>query len=140
MIVFAQFLSNFVKIILMKKLLLSGVLIMFAAFTALSCEIEFEIQGAKKETYKAGDEIIVKVRVTLTHRACVVAMNQTKFDTKGLEILGGTDWKEVTPGVWERKLKMKAAKTSDGKLTLQVTRTCDKEGGSGTLTLVGETE
>lgn len=124
----------------MKKLLISGVLILFAAFTAFSCEIEFEIQGAKKEIYKAGDEIIVKVRVSLTHRTCAVAMNQTKFDTKGLEILGGTDWKEVTPGVWERKLKLKASKTADGKIVLTATRTCDKEGGSGTLVLVGETE
>jgi hypothetical protein len=124
----------------MKKVILSCFIMLFAAFTAFSCEIEFEIQGTKKATYKAGDEIIVKVRVTLTHRTCVVALNNTKFDTKGLEILGGTDWKEVTPGVWERKLKMKAAKTQNGKLILQVTRTCDKEGGSGTLTLVGENE
>jgi hypothetical protein len=33
---------------------------------------------------------------------------------------------------------MKAQKTKSGKMILTVTRTCDKEGGSGTLTLEGE--
>jgi len=123
----------------MKRIFLSFSILIIAVFTALSCEIEFEIQGTKKETYKSGDEIIVKVKVVLTHRVCNVAMNNTKYDTKGLEILGGTDWKEVSPGVWERKLKMKASSTKNGKLILTVTRSCDKEGGTGTLTLAGET-
>lgn len=122
----------------MKIRILGIVILMFVLSPVFACEIEFEVQGTKKETYKAGDEIIVKVRVTLTHRVCNVAMNNTKFDTKGLEMLGGTDWKEVSPGVWERKLKMKAQKTKNGKLILTVTRTCDKEGGSGTLTMEGE--
>lgn len=122
----------------MKKAVFVLLFVMTYVFSAMACEIEFEVQGTQKSKYNAGEEVIVKVKVTLTHRVCNVAMANTKFDTKGFEMLGGTDWKEVSPGVWERKLKMKAQKTKSGKMILTVTRTCDKEGGSGTLTLDGE--
>ncbi|PKP18428.1 MAG: hypothetical protein CVU05_13510 [Bacteroidetes bacterium HGW-Bacteroidetes-21] len=122
----------------MKKLLIISLLLLSSTFSILACNIEFEVQGTSKETYKSGDEIVVKVKITLTHRVCNVAMKDTKFDTKGLDILGATDWKEVTPGVWERKVKLKAKTTSNGKLIFSVTRTCEKEGGSGSLTLNGQ--
>jgi len=105
---------------------------------ALACEIEFTVEGEQKEVYKTGDIVIVKVKVVLTHRVCPVAMSKTKFEPNGFKIEGATDWKEVSPNVWERKLKMKVTGNKKGKLMISATRTCDKEGGFGSLTLQGE--
>lgn len=121
----------------MKKTFLLVALI-FISGIILACNIEFEVQGTAKAKYKVGDEVVVKVKIHLTHRVCPVAMKDTKLDAKGMEILGATDWKEVEPGSWERKVKMKVTGSKNGKLQLTATRTCDKEGGLGTLTLLSE--
>lgn len=102
----------------------------------MACEIEFTVDGTKKAKYSVGDEIVVKVKITLIHRACPIAMKDTKFDTKGLEMIGATDWKEVSTNVWERKIKMKVVSNKSGKLTLTATRTCDKEGGFGSISFL----
>jgi hypothetical protein len=117
-----------------KILLLTLVLFSITGMSSLfACEIEFAIQGKKKDKYKVGDEIVVKVKLTFTHRACPIAVKDTKFDTKGLKVAGATDWEETSPNVWERKLKLKVLSNKAGKLTLTATRTCDKEGGFGTI-------
>ena len=121
----------------MKKNLLVLALVLISS-VIMACNIDFEIQGTAKTKYKIGDEVVVKVKIHLTHRVCPIAMKDTKLDAKGLEILGATDWKEVEPGSWERKVKMKVTGSKNGKLQLTATRTCDKEGGLGTLTLLSE--
>lgn len=109
-------------------------LLLFTAGKTLACDIEMTIEGSKT-TFKKGDEVIVKVKVTLTHRVCTLGIKQTKFEGKGCQILQGTDWVETSPGVWERKLKVKITDPKKGKATLSVTRTCDKEGGYGSITI-----
>ncbi|MFH2094514.1 MAG: hypothetical protein ABIJ16_02345 [Bacteroidota bacterium] len=117
-------------------------LVFFLALTGttklFSCEIVITVDGEQKEIYKPGDEIVINVKITFTHRVCNAGIKQTTFDSKGLDILTATDWKETSPGVWERKLKVKVTGTKKGKLFLTATRTCDKEGGFGSLTLDGK--
>ncbi len=114
---------------------LLGIFLMsFQPQKANACDITFEVEN-QKETYEVGDIIIVKVIVTLTHRACPVALEKTKFTMKGLKVLAATKWKQTSTMVWERKLKMKVTGTSDGKLVLNAIRECDKDGGFGSLTL-----
>ncbi|OQX97206.1 MAG: hypothetical protein B6I24_09520 [Bacteroidetes bacterium 4572_128] len=98
-----------------------------------SCEIEFEILGKKKETYKSGDIIVVKVKVIYTHRVCTETIKSTKFNTNGGKILKATKWKETSTNVWERKLKLEVIGNKDGKLNLVAVRTCDKTGGFGSI-------
>jgi len=57
-----------------------------------ACEIEFEITKGKKESYKVGDTLIVVVKVALTHRACPIALEKTKFKLKGLKVIKSTKW------------------------------------------------
>lgn len=114
-------------------------LITLVSNNAFSCEIDLKVdEKSKKETYKVGDVIVIKVKVTLTHRVCTLTIDKTKFDTKGLKIEGATDWKETSNGVYERKLKVKVTGTKNGKLSLSAVRTCDKTGGYGTLSLESE--
>ena len=110
----------------------------FTAFTipnVKACEIEFEILKGKKEVYEVGDIIVVKVLVTLTHRSCPEALKKTKFKMNGLKVVGATEWKQIGAMDHERKLKIKVLGTEDGKLIFNAVRTCDKDGGFGSLKL-----
>ncbi|MBN2681658.1 MAG: hypothetical protein JXR58_04065, partial [Bacteroidales bacterium] len=62
----------------------------------------------------------------------------TKFKTKGLKVAGAKDWVKVSEGVYTRLIKLEVTGTEDGKLVLNATRSCDKEGGFGALSLIGE--
>ena len=110
----------------------------FSAFQPLqttACEIDFEVVENQKEVYDVGDIIVIKVSVTLTHRSCPIGMDQTKFTMTGLEVLGATDWTQLSTMVWERKVKVKVQKTKKGNLVFNAVRTCDKDGGFGSIKL-----
>ncbi len=117
-------------------ILMLGILFLsFSTQEAKACEIEFEIVKGKKEKYEAGDIIVVKVIVTLTHRSCPEALKKTKFKMNGLKVIGSTPWKEITAMDHERKLKIQVISNKDGKLIFNAIRTCDKDGGFGSLKL-----
>lgn len=117
----------------MKKLVLSFALVLLSTINILACEITLTIDGKEKAKYKTGDEVIVKVRVVLVHKNCNIDIKQTKFNQEGVKILSGTDWKEVEPGVWERKLKVKIIANEGEKAKLSVERICPKSGGKESI-------
>jgi hypothetical protein len=100
-----------------------------------ACEIDFKITKGKKESYQAGDTIVVVVKVILTHRSCPIAMEKTKFNTKGLKVLKSTPWKQLSTMNWERKLMIVVTESASKDLNLTSIRECDKDGGFGTLKL-----
>lgn len=124
-----------------KKLFLTGMLIFILGITVFipehvsACEIDFNIIKNKQKTYKVDDVLIIKINVTLTHRGCTTGIKKTKIKTKGLTIIGATKWEQKSTMVWERKLKVKVTGTETGELLINATRTCDKEGGFGSMTL-----
>lgn len=107
----------------------------FATQQAKACDIEFEITQGEKDTYEEGDILVIKVKVTLTHRTCPEAIKKTKFEMNGLEVIGATEWKQTSAMEYERKLKVKVLSNKDGKVVITAIRTCDKDGGFGTLEL-----
>jgi len=117
----------------MKKLA-ALIFLLTASLAVLACDFQFSVADGKKSC-KAGDEIVLNVKLTLTHRTCVVAAKDTKFKLDGISIVSATDWKEVGPGVYTRQLKMKVNADKKPKIMLSATRTCDKEGGCGIFTL-----
>ena len=103
-----------------------------------ACEIEIKIDPAsKKEVYKSGDEVVLIVTVTHSHRVCKLEIDETKFVTEGLKILAATDWKEISNGVFQRKMKLQVLGSSNGKLVFKATRKCSKEDSVGTILLKG---
>jgi hypothetical protein len=122
----------------MKKLLIlvvfAGMLISFPQQLS-ACEIDFEIIKGEKESYTAGDQFMVLVKVVLTHRACPEALNKTKFKMQGLKVMKSTPWKEITTMEHHRKLIVKVVDNSVEHFVLNAIRTCDKDGGFGSLTL-----
>ncbi len=103
------------------------------AINAKACEFNFKITSEEKQTYKVGDEIVVEVLLTLTHRNCPEALELTKFDFTGVKALGATKWKELPDGKYERKFKLQVTEDPKGKHLLNATRTCDKDGGFGSI-------
>ena len=117
-----------------RKIALSALIFSIATLSALACNFVFTTEGNKKSC-KPGEEFVINVKLTLTHRTCIVAPAQTKFKTEGFDVLAATTWKEATPGVWTRQVKVKVKADATKKITLTATRTCEKEGGLGTYSL-----
>ncbi|TLX75371.1 hypothetical protein E9993_10775 [Labilibacter sediminis] len=101
-------------------------------FETRACDISFDVVDNVKEVYEEGDILVVKVKILFTHRVCPEGIKATKFTYDGMKILGATQWKETRVGTYERKLKIEITKPDKG-LKLNAVRTCDKDGGSGSI-------
>ncbi len=121
------------KMLRSKVFIVSLLLFAFAVVEANACDMKFEILKGKKEAYKKGDIVIVKITVLLTHRNCPIALKETKYEMKGLKVAGATKWKMKDANTWERKLKLKIIGNTKDKVYISSTRTCDKEGGYGII-------
>lgn len=108
--------------------------LIIGSLVGTACEISFEILDNKKEQYQQGDVLVVKVKVVFTHRQCPEGINSTKFSYEGMKVLGATQWSEPVKGTFERKFKIQIEDSSKEKLVFGAIRTCDKEGGSGSIT------
>jgi len=124
-------LKSKVLFVMLSVFLLSG----FVTQQAKACNIEFEIVEGKKDIYSQGDILVLKVVVTLTHKSCPEAIKKTEFKMNGLEVIGTTEWKQTSAMEYERKLKVKVLSNKDGKVVITAIRTCDKDGGFGSLEL-----
>jgi hypothetical protein len=100
-----------------------------------ACEITVSVEGAKKERYQPGDIVVVKITVQLEHRNCDVDLNETSIRVSGSQILGTTKWVNTEGRTWERKIKVKIMDDKTGKAEITAERTCEKDGGRGTLIL-----
>jgi len=109
-------------------------MMLISTVSVFACHFDFTTEGAKKAC-KADDEFVINVKLTLTHRNCAVAAAQTKFKTDGINVVSATPWKEVTPGIWTRQVKVKVQQGNKNKVTLTATRTCDRDGGYGVFSL-----
>jgi hypothetical protein len=120
----------------MKNVIVLILLLCGFVIQAMACEITLEMDGAaKKEVYNVGDEIVVHVHVKNVHRICKLDIEETTYEPVGLKILAATDWKEISKGVFERKMKMKVIGSLKGDISLLVRRKCIKENNFGILTL-----
>lgn len=119
---------------MIRRIALIVLVFSLTTLSALACHFEFTTDGNKKAC-KTSEEFIINVKLTLTHRTCTVTPAQTKFKTEGFDVVSATTWKEATPGVWTRQVKVKVKADAKKKITLTATRTCDKEGGLGTYSL-----
>jgi hypothetical protein len=119
----------------MKKIIL---LLFFAAISfssAMACHFEFSTESAEKKTCKTGDILVLNIKLVLTHRNCSVAASQTKFKTDGIQVVDATEWKQESPLVFTRKVKVKVLASDKNRISLLATRSCDKDGGNGIFML-----
>ena len=103
--------------------------------TVSACEIEVTVQEASDNSYTAGDTVILKVAVFLTHRNCPEGIDATQFTAQGMEVLGATQWTEVSHNRFERLVKVRITADEGDEAIFETQRTCSKEGGYDSLTL-----
>jgi len=116
----------------MKKVIATLIIAIITVIPLMACDITLTIDKEKKQ-YKIGDVAIVKVTVVLIHRNCKVNINNTQYKYVGVNIISGTDWKETSPGIWQRKLKVKITDDKTNPASLTVYRVCDLSGGTATI-------
>lgn len=107
------------------------IIAVIGAPTASACTIK--VSTSDDKDIKVGEDFVVVINVSLTHRNCTIKPEETKIDVDGLKVIAATKWKEVEPGKLERKLKVSAERI--GEVSITASRTCKKEGGKGTLTM-----
>lgn len=119
----------------MKKtiLLLAFTLALFS--NAMACHFEFSTDNGDKKSCKAGEVFVLNVKLVLTHRSCTVLPSQTKFKIDGIQVIEPGEWKQESPTVYVRKIKVKVLSVDKKIVSLLATRSCDKDGGSGLFTL-----
>ena len=103
-----------------------------------ACEIVVSVEGVQKEKYKTGDVVVLKITVVLKHRNCDVSLDQTDIRVSGSQITGATKWVNTEVRTWEKKIKIKILSDKEGKAVITAVRTCEKDGGKGSLTLLTE--
>ena len=116
----------------MKKIILIFGFIISTIIVANACELKVEIQGKQKAKYKVGDEIIIVVNMTFMHGRCGVDLKSTQITSTGIKIKGATDWKEISPNVYQRKYKVVI--TNENQIhSFEAIRNCGKGGGNSKI-------
>ena len=118
----------------MKKNLLFILLIFVLAFTvapsqALACAMKLTPDSP---TANVGDVVTLRLELTLTHRTCVLPVEQTVIKVTGGEIVDPGVWKKGSPNVLEIKVKF----TQPGDAKVRIERNCSKDGLHTTETTV----
>lgn len=103
-----------------------------------ACKIEYTIIDKKETLYKVNDELIIEIKIVLTHRVCPVSLKETKFKYQGIEIVGATAWKQISAMEYTRKIKIKIVEDKKNRCQITASRTCDHEGGLGTIIIQRE--
>ncbi|MBN1940530.1 MAG: hypothetical protein JW843_13160 [Candidatus Aminicenantes bacterium] len=96
-----------------------------------ACEIHFE---PNKPALAAGQTAAVALFVKFEHRRCDIPIEDTRIETKNVEIVGRGSWTEIKSGLFRLDLEIKAG---TGRGEVRVTRECDKKGLSEGILVIG---
>lgn len=118
----------------MKKFFVLTVFFVFVTSFVLACDFQFSTKDNLKSV-KHGDEIVIHVVLKLTHRNCKVLPKDTKFKYEGIDIVSATNWKQEDAMTYSREIKVKVKNDNSKAISLIATRSCDRDGGSGTFSL-----
>lgn len=119
---------------MIKKMILMMIFISSAFAAANACDFDFKVNDNKKSC-RPGEVVEVTVELTLTHRVCNVAPSQTKFKIDGVKVVSASNWKQTSANKFVRTVKMEVLNDGKKKIALVATRTCDKEGGTGSFSM-----
>jgi hypothetical protein len=120
----------------MKKIAIAILLCVCFPVMVHACDIVVGVDGVKKERYKAGDVVVLKITVVLEHRNCDTDIKETDIAVSGCQITAATAWVNTSGKTWERKIKIKITDDKAGKAIVTAKRDCDRDGGQGSLTLI----
>ena len=79
---------------------------------------------------------MLKITVVLKHRNCDTDIKETAIQVAGCQVIAASSWVNTSGKTWERKIKIKIAEDKSRKAIVSATRTCDRDGGEGSITLM----
>jgi Pyruvate/2-oxoacid:ferredoxin oxidoreductase delta subunit len=78
-----------------------------------------------------GETLTFTVEVKLTHRTCIVPIEETQIVLEKMELLSQTQWEEVVSGTYQSLVTVRLL--SEGEGSIQVVRECIKGGDTATV-------
>lgn len=100
------------------------VVMLFLVGIALSCDFKLEAEATQ---VNVGDEFYVRVTVIKNHTKCTLkSMEDYKFDADNLDLLGMTQWQEISGNTFQVWVKVQAMDAGEG--FLKIWKNCSKEG------------
>jgi len=103
---------------------LSLIGIILTSIPALACEFSFNYDRIEAPVGTEGE---IGVRVEKTHNRCTMSDPlDYLFNWERIEILGETDWEEISAGVYEKWFLVSLSSPGEG--FLKISKTCSKEG------------
>ena len=111
-------------------LILSFALLLAAASPVAACIIKVSPSATSGTV---GDTISVTINVQLTHRNCLVPINDTEIKLTGMEMVSQTSWQMIQTNQYKKEIKVKLTKSGQGKI--EVIRDCSLGGGDTIATI-----
>ena len=111
------------------------ILFLLAGPVSYACEINIYLPAGPEVRYSAGDTLVFRVDVVLTHRRCPAGINSTEFIGEGLEVIGTTAWQKMGRLTYESEVEAVVTEKEKNQAFLHARRTCNKEGGYGMATV-----
>lgn len=102
---------------------------------SLACEIKLILDNPDSVIFKAGDTVMVTVKVNLPHQNCTNSIQQTQFECQGLKIAASTPWKDLKQLNWQKKLKVVIQVPITQPVKLKAYRLCDVGGDEEVLVI-----
>jgi Pyruvate/2-oxoacid:ferredoxin oxidoreductase delta subunit len=118
------------------KIPIITVLLALAAFflsatPALACDITVTPSQASN---MVGETLTFSVEVKLTHRTCIVPIEETQIILEKMELLRQTQWEEVESGTYQLLVTVRLLSEGEGSIT--VIRECIKGGDTATVKVI----
>jgi len=102
------------------------IVLLMMALTGVALSCDFILEAESTQVSK-GDEFYVRVTVIKDHNNCVLtSMDDYKFDADNLDLLGMTQWQEISRNTFQAWVKVQALDAGNG--LLKIWKNCSKEG------------
>ncbi len=102
------------------------IVLLMIALTGVALSCDFILEAESTQVSK-GDEFYVRVTVIKDHNTCVLtSMDDYKFDADNLDLLGMTQWQEISRNTFQVWVKVQALDAGNG--FLKIWKNCSKEG------------
>jgi len=116
-----KFLSSLRNIFIVS--LTTAVLLISTISPVTACDISIE---SSQTAGAAGETVVFTIEINLTHRNCIVPIEETELSSKNMVLISQTPWQEVDSRTYTSEVVVQLVEEGVGILT--VTRECIKGG------------
>ncbi|MFC1905039.1 4Fe-4S binding protein [Chloroflexota bacterium] len=123
------------------QLIKNGIRLIFAILISLSVLLIWEQPVAActititpdSASGNVGDTITFTIDVQKTHRTCLIPIDETEINLRGMEIVSQSLWKAVSSEIHRKEITVRLTEVGEG--LIEVSRECSKGGGFGSATV-----